>query len=597
MPFLIFILLFFCCNVFGQSNYDKLISSPLDAPISIVSAFGEIRPNHFHSGIDLSTYGKSLRVIAAGDGYVSRIRASANGYGKVIYINHPTGITTVYAHLSSFTDSLELFVKNSQIKNRNYEIDTLLPPEFYKVKKGQLIAFSGNSGSSTAPHLHFEVRDQEFQNVLNPLLFNFKEEDKTPPIIKTIAINPKKNQGAVNQSNSTLLFPIVLNKKTKKRGLPVKTKMPVVSGWVSFGFQGGDAIEKANHLSAIYEVQIDVDSLVIFKSRMDQFSFSETRCVNAFINYEMKVKQKKIVHNCIVPSNQMIGIYKEHTNNGFFNFNENKNYKITFTLSDINGNVTVQSINVKGKKFEDISPIETQGLGVNYIKIPSDIDTSFEKSKAEIIFYKETLFDTTSVKFNVKPLVNQQSDLYEIGSIYYPINQPFKIKIRPFHFNDSCVSKYTIVKKSGKTFEGLSTSLIENSFEASSDEFGDFYLSLDTIAPVVSRIPETFKKTIIIKRKGKKRKKVILETLPLKAEGLIRFKIYDALSGINKIDAWLNGDWILLEPGESLNEWKYKFPENLLEGEHTLQIEAYDNCGNMRFQQYCPEKSVSIISP
>jgi len=172
-------IVFLCilCEAIGQDRSKALISSPLEVPVSIVSGYGEIRPNHFHSGIDLSTYGKSQRVIAAADGYVSRVRKSANGYGNVIYIDHPSGITTVYAHLESFTPPLEDFVKSAQLRNRKFEFDTLLTPELFPVKSGEFIAMSGNTGTSSAPHLHFEVRDQKFENTINPLKFNFKQVD------------------------------------------------------------------------------------------------------------------------------------------------------------------------------------------------------------------------------------------------------------------------------------------------------------------------------------------------------------------------------------------------------------------------------------
>jgi len=588
-------LLFIFCNVRGQTTSKAVISSPLEVPLSVVSGYGEIRPNHFHSGIDLSTYGKSQKVIAAADGYISRVRKSAEGYGNVIYIDHPTGITTVYAHLDNFSPLLEDFVKSAQIRNRKFEFDTLLTEGFFPVKSGEFIAMSGNSGSSSAPHLHFEVRDLKFENTINPLQFNFKQGDITPPIIRSVAFYPKENVGTVNMLNTKLFLPLVLNKKTKKKGLSTKVKMPVLSGWVSFGFQGGDVIEKKSHLSGIYEIKVAVDSQLIYKSKLDQFSFCETRNVNAFIDYASKVKLKRTIHHCIVPQNQMIGIFKQHQDHGYYYFNEDRVYTITYTLTDISGNVTIQSVKVKGKKFLGLpsNPV----MNENYNMIPPSQEAVLKIEGAEVTFFEESLFDTTKVKFIRRPKPTKESDLYEVGSIYTPINQAFKIRIRLNDFAILPKEKYNIVKLSGNTKEALPSEINGNWLTSFSEEFGDFFIQADTLAPSISRIASVSKVTTVKKKKGKKRKKSVIVTLPLKAEGVIKFKIIDALSGINQINAWLNDEWVLLEPGSGSNEWKYKFPESLPEGEHTLQIEAIDKSGNSRFVQYCPEKTVTTLSP
>ena len=403
-------LFFIFFNVQGQTSSKAVISSPLEVPINIVSAYGEIRPNHFHSGIDLSTFGKSQRVIAAAEGYISRVRKSARGYGNVIYIDHPSGITTVYAHLESFTDTLENFVKKAQLKNKRFEFDTILNEAMFQVKSGEFIAMSGNTGSSSAPHLHFEVRDQQFENTINPLLFNFSKNDITPPVIRSVAFYPKENEGTVNMLNSKLFLPLVLNKKTKKKGLSTKVKMPILSGWVSFGFQGGDVIEKKSHLSGIYEIKIAVDSQLVYKSRLDQFSFSETRNVNAFIDYATKVKLKRTINHCVVPQNQMIGIFKQHQDQGYFYFNEDKVYSITYTLTDISGNVTIQSVKVKGKTFLGLT--SNQELNQNFNAIPPSQEAVLELEGAEVTFFEESLFDTTKVKFIRRLQPANLSDLY-----------------------------------------------------------------------------------------------------------------------------------------------------------------------------------------
>ena len=586
--------IFFFCSAEAQISPQTIISSPLNAPLKIVSTYGEIRPNHFHSGIDLSTGGISQQVIAAADGYISRVRKSVQGYGNVLYINHPTGITTVYAHLESFTDTLEKFVKSAQHRNRRFEFDSILPAELFPVKLGDFIASSGNSGSSTAPHLHFEVRDQQFENTINPLHFNFKQGDITPPVIKSVAFFPKEKHGTVNLLPAKLFLPLVLNKQTKKKGISPSIKMPVLSGWVSFGFQGGDVIEKKTHLSGIYEIKVLVDSQLIYTCRMDEFSFSETRNVNAFIDYASKVKMKRTIHHCVVPQNQMIGIFKQHQNQGYYYFDEDRIYTITYLLKDINENLTSQTIKVRGKKYSKIKLPNVSYENVNFL--PSAQEVSISKEGIEVAFFEESLFDSTKVKLVRKSQPTQFSDFYEIGSIYTPVNQPFEVKIRINNTLNLPPEKYLIVRQGGKSKEALSSTIDGNWLKATSNAFGDFFVQVDTIAPTISRIA-TVSKAPAKKKKGKKSEKPTIVVTNLKAEGTIKFKIYDALSGVKQINAWLDEEWILLEPAAGANEWKFKFPENLSEGEHTFQIEAIDKSGNSSFVQYCPQKSMPLISP
>ena len=184
-------LTFFSFSVYSQvSGYAKnYFRNPLDIPIDLAANFGEIRPNHWHMGLDIKTnHRENLPVYAAADGYIAKVRVEPAGFGQAVYINHPNGLTTVYGHLNSFTPELQQYIINEQYKKESWQTDIDLPSTFFPVKKGQLIAYSGNTGGSQGPHLHFEIRDTKTTRCLNPLLFGFPLQDNISPDIIRLAM-------------------------------------------------------------------------------------------------------------------------------------------------------------------------------------------------------------------------------------------------------------------------------------------------------------------------------------------------------------------------------------------------------------------------
>jgi murein DD-endopeptidase MepM/ murein hydrolase activator NlpD len=175
---------------FPQPHYPQhYFRDPLDIPVILAGNYGELRPNHFHSGIDIKTNGHTgMRVHAAAEGYISRVNVSNTGFGNAIYITHPAGFTTVYGHLDRFSPALEAYVKRQQYAQQRWHIDLDIPPDSFRVGKGDLIAWSGTTGASLAPHLHFEIRDTKSEKPLNPMLFGFNIADNIPPSVYHIAV-------------------------------------------------------------------------------------------------------------------------------------------------------------------------------------------------------------------------------------------------------------------------------------------------------------------------------------------------------------------------------------------------------------------------
>ena len=550
----------------SQNVPQGLFSAPMSIPLTITAGFGEIRPNHFHSGIDFSTQGRNQAVLAVEEGYISRIRISASGYGNALYINHPNGLTTVYGHLSTFNDTINQYVNLIQQQGREYEVDVLPDPLDFPVKRQQFIGWSGNSGSSSAPHLHFEIRDQGFENVLNPLLFGYGEKDNIAPDISAVSIFPMEGYGRVNELKVPANFPLVVNKKTKKKGLSQKVKMPIVSGWVGFGFQGGDVIGKITSKTGIFKIQLLIDSNEVFQARFDEFSFDETRSVNAYQDYPERIRTKRKIQRCVVPVNPMIGIYKKSRNSGYYYFNEDRIYSIVYILTDLKGNTNTFNLKVRGK-VPDWGSAGMRGSAVSSLVLPG-VSQQLALPDFQAEFQAESLFDSTWVKLVRANVPNSYSPLIELGSKYVPVNQAIRLRFLPVVSPDSIQSKLIITQKKGSSFSGLKSNWSGQWLEAETFEFGDFQVHAETVAPVVKVIPQILRK---------KRKKIPLKST---ATGRINIHISDRLSGVASMQAALNGNWILLEPGSSTGMWTYRFPDELPAGIHELRIEAIDGVGN-----------------
>ena len=182
---LIFVLVVVLAIGFMRNNYHKNIKSPLHTELQLAANFGEIRPDHFHMGLDIRTNGKeNMPVYAIEEGYISFVKIEPSGYGKAIFLNHPDGRTSVYAHLNQFTDTLESFVRRKQYATQSWQQDIRCSTDAFLVKKGELIAYSGNTGRSEGPHLHFELRDTRTGKNLNPALYGFSVTDHTAPVIQ-----------------------------------------------------------------------------------------------------------------------------------------------------------------------------------------------------------------------------------------------------------------------------------------------------------------------------------------------------------------------------------------------------------------------------
>jgi Membrane proteins related to metalloendopeptidases len=284
---LLFTATFFCEIILAQpsfpnKNYPTFTQHPVDLPISLVGNFGECRPNHIHSGIDIRTNGQENHAVRAVEkGYVSRVKIEPGGFGNAIYITHPNGYTTVYAHLNTFFKELQDYVVEKQYATKSWKQDLVFYPHQFLIPKGKIIARSGNTGSSQGPHLHFEVRDTKTEAPLNPLLFFTQWVDNKAPQFKKLAIYDAY-KSIYHQSPKLL---VVTSEKGK---FAVKNVIEVGTDKIYVGVQVDDYMDAATGTLGAYQMELWTNQRFLFAWQMDNISYDITRYMNAHADYKTK---------------------------------------------------------------------------------------------------------------------------------------------------------------------------------------------------------------------------------------------------------------------------------------------------------------------
>ncbi|EKT4545210.1 M23 family metallopeptidase [Flavobacterium psychrophilum] len=549
---IIVVFLFAFNVVFAQNNYPKdYFRSPLDIPLAIAGSFGELRPNHFHSGIDFRTQKKEgFPVYATADGFVSRIKISTGGYGKSIYIDHPNGYTTVYGHLQSAAPAIQGILNAVHYSKKSYEIDIFPKPNEISVKKGDLIAYSGNTGSSGGPHLHFEIRDTKTEKIINPLFFGFDSGflDTKSPQISELLVYPLSETSQINGSEN----PVAISLSLQKDGSYLASKI-IANGKIGFGINAYDISEDNYGKNGIYKLDTYLNGIPNFGYEFDSFSFEETKHINTFIDFfrykTQKQRFQKLFVGYIYPKN----IIKMIKDDGLVNVSSNFTMNFKIVLQDFHSNKTIVNVPIS----YGILPITQQKItkATPYL-LKSRNDNNYVKDQISVFIPANTFYDDFYLKFDVK---NNELFLHD-DSVAVAENMTIS-----FDATKNTVlerEKMFIANLNGTRTEYNTTSKNDSLFVIKTKKLGKFFLSKDTIAPQIYN-PN------------------FSDGANLDKQQTLKISISDDLSGIASYDAYLNGEWILMEYENKINRLTHNLSNNkYINGNNKFKIIVKDNVGN-----------------
>ena len=544
--------------IFSQDYPQDYFQSPLDVPLDLSGSFGELRSNHFHSGLDFKTKGvEGLPVYAAGDGYISRIKISTFGYGKAIYVTHPNGYTSVYGHLQKANGAIESFIKARQYKEQSYEVELYLYPTELPVKKGDVIAFSGNTGGSGGPHLHFEFRNTKSEEILNPMHFGFKKiiKDERKPVIQGVVAYPLDS---TTVNNSQKPINISFSKQADGSYLGVKVK---ADGKVAFGINAFDFCTNAYNKNGLYKVKAYLNGVLQYQYGFDGFAFDESRYINNFIDYERFHLMGQRVQKLFQISDYPLSIVAGNKKDGIIKVQPGANYTYRVELYDFHGNKVELVIPIEFAYQE--AKIEKTFQKTPYL-VKAKNEAIFEKNNVSVQIPENAFYSNFYLNFDVS------NDILTLHDDSVPVHKNITIAFNDVQgLSEEQLAKTYIATLDGYKLDYNKTYRKGNTFSIKTKTLGKYKLAQDVTPPRIYNVN-------------------FVEGKTLSTQKTISVSVTDLQSDINTYNGYLNGKWILLEYDYKTKKLVHNLDDKIcVEGRNDLKIVVTDNLQNSTtFESY-----------
>ena len=517
--------------------------TPIDAPFDLSGTFGEFR-SRFHTGIDFKSRGiQGQKIFSIEDGYVSRIEVNNYGYGKVIYIDHLNGFTSVYAHLKNFNSELDEYIKSELYKSKRNSIKKFPKTNQLRINKGEVIGYSGNTGRSFGPHLHFEIRDTKSQDAINPLMFNYSYKDDERPIIRGLYI--------INENNS-----LVRNSPIRKKVKKINDSTYTVddfeyNGKIGIGLDIYD-IQYKNlyNQNGVYKVELFIDSILKYSYKMDKIKFSENHYKKIMYDYLSLAQKNKKVLKIYTPRNSDLSFLKNNKFNGIINSDSIRDNSLLVRVSDWNGNSSSIKFNIKAN--DSIS----RRSSYNGIEILTNQNYTLNKNSSIIEIGKNTFYDDLLMN------ISYQSDTLNLGKEKDPFRSSIRIKL-PHKISDTLELRQSFVGKIiNRKISYISSKKNKSYIYANTSSLGEYIISKDTLKPDIKAV--NFKNNSNIKVKN-----------------TLKLRLKDDLSGIKNYSSYFNGNWALFEYEPKSNMIFHNLSDGIIkDGENKLIIKYEDGVGN-----------------
>lgn len=516
---------------------------PVDIQMYLSGTFGELRSNHFHSGIDIKTQGREgLPIYAIADGYVSRIKVSPYGYGKAVYVTHPNGFTSVYGHLSEYSGAIGKAVEQYQYEQESFAIEIFPDPSSLLVKKGEQIALSGNTGGSGGPHLHFEIRNTESEIPINPLLFGYDIKDDLVPTTTRLYIYGYEPGQRNPAPKSYSIY-----------GGKVADTILVDGTMAGIAIDAYDQLNGATNKNGVYALSMTVDGQPWMYMDFEQFGFHETRYLNAMIDYCQYQKNRNRFYRLFKLPANLLSVYKLVRKDGFVPLSTKRATPVQIDVADAYGNTSTVTCWLKRKKTP-ASPVFTAG------KILPPTETyHLEYEGIDLTIPAMALYDTIRFEWVKQEGRDQDySARYELHTDCEPVQYFMNLSLKTENLPDSLRDKALLVRlaSNGRSYAEGGT-WKDGWVQGNVRSFGTFTVQVDNENPSI--------RPYSIPRPG----------------GTIKFSISDDLSGIEDYDAWVDDQWILMEYDAKRALLEGRIPADLASGEHLLKLVVRDERKNV----------------
>ena len=524
------------------------LASPLPIPLVLAGNFGELRTNHFHTGLDFKTQGREgIPVLAAADGVISRVKISPYGYGRALYLNSPGGLTTVYAHLQKFDPGLEQWVLEEQYRLNRFAVN-LYPKRSFSFEQGDTIGWSGNSGGSSGPHLHFEVRETRSEKPLNPLLWDFPIADHLPPQLDALWFLP------------------VNGAQIEGKDAPFRAKHSrdtiAVSGSIRLAVEALDRLDAANNTCGVFALEAQLNGEPWFSWQLDTLDFSLQPDMNAHAYFPIWDEQGVQVHRLHRLPGNRLPVYRESGLSPELSLSPGASAVIAIRIQDIHGNQSERHWIVKGGDayYECMPPALfpydescfVSGLQGGSVSAPADA------------FYDDFWLYLERVG----------EENWSLGSVGQAVRKKLTVRI-PLPASDSSEVApekgwvATMREKEGEIKAVYPASLSEGEAVFSTRTFGTYALELDTIPPVIEP------NRVHLSASG--------SILRMSGRSDLRFSVSDDLSGLEEVNGYINGRWVLFQwdPKRERIWYELSDEKHPAGAEVRVQITAKDAVGNV----------------
>ena len=555
----------FLCSTNGNTqpaspqNYPQgYFRNPLGIPIQLVANFGALRTNHYHMGLDIRTQQReNLPIYAAAEGFISRIKIERFGFGRAIYITHPNGFTTLYAHLNNFYPALNAYLKTSQYAAKSWEQDLYFSPGQFKVTKGQFIAYSGNTGGSAGPHLHFEIRETYSEENVNPLLFGFEITDNIAPVINQLYLY---DRSASSYETRPRLVPI---RKTGANYAATSNVVTIPSAKLDIGINALDKVNGSPFAVGVFSVALYLDGKLQNGFSIDDFSYPQSRYINGSTDYSNRARGGSwIQYIHPLPANN-ISIFTVSNSKSYVELTDTDVHKILLVLKDAAGNSTSVNFNIQYNG----QPAKVKAYTNATVIVPNQPNvvktTNLEAYFSDKAFY-DTVYFTTAEKLPAAK--NAVSPLFSLHNYTVPVHDSFTVSIKPsLPVAAAQLQKIAVQLTNNKSKEATKGTLNNGWYDAKFRDLGDFQLLIDETPPVITPIG-------------------FADGGNVKGKPSLTILVTDNLTQLTSFSAELDGNWLMFK--RKKDYFIYDFDDFFAPGTHYLVITATDALGNRAEKRY-----------